>query len=77
MTGDVEELKPLVLSCLDENPKVRPVTAEVLEKVKINFENQQANEKRVLQPANYPNWTDATSHAQPIFWFSKTPKTSN
>ena len=54
--GDAEELKPLVLSCLDENPKVRPVTAEVLEKVKINFENQQANERRVLQPANYPNW---------------------
>ena len=34
MIGNAEEIKPLVLSCLDENPKMRPVTAKVLEKVK-------------------------------------------
>ena len=34
MIGNAEEIKPLILSCLDENPKMRPVTAKVLEKVK-------------------------------------------
>ena len=32
--GNAEEIKPLVLSCLDENPIVRPAAAEVLENVK-------------------------------------------
>ena len=34
MTGNAEEIKPLVLSCLDENPIMRPVIAKVLEEVK-------------------------------------------
>ena len=34
MTGNAEEMKPLVLSCLDENPIMRPVIAKVLEEVK-------------------------------------------
>ena len=34
MIGNAEEVKPLVLSCLDENPNVRPVIARVLEEVK-------------------------------------------
>ena len=34
MIGNAEEVKPLVLSCLDENPNIRPVIARVLEEVK-------------------------------------------
>ena len=29
MTGGASELKPLVMSCLDDNPKKRPPVAEV------------------------------------------------
>ena len=34
MIGNAEEIKPLVLLCLDENPKMRPVIGNIFKKVK-------------------------------------------
>ena len=49
MTGDAKEIKPLILSCLDENPKRRPVTAKVLEEVKELKGNYQDEENQNQQ----------------------------
>lgn len=34
MTGNITDLKPVVVSCLEDNPKTRPSMAEVSEKIK-------------------------------------------
>ena len=57
MIGNAEEIKPLVLSCLDENPIVRQAAAEVLENVKQfkchcqdqEEQNQQAQQHLIQQ----------------------------
>ena len=46
MKENTKELKSLILSCLDENPKKRPVIAKVLEKVKELKCNCQDNKKQ-------------------------------
>ena len=45
MTGAYADLKPLVTSCLDDNPKKRPLVTEVLTKIK---QLKKASEKREL-----------------------------
>ena len=50
--GNAEEIKPLVLSCLDENPIIRPATAKVLEKVKevkSHCQDQEKQNKEILK----------------------------
>ena len=49
MIGTAEEIKPLVLSCLNENPIMRPATAKVLEKVKELKSHCQNQEKQNQQ----------------------------
>ena len=47
--GNAGEIKPLVLSCLDENPIMRPATAKILEKVKELKSRCQDKEKQNQQ----------------------------
>ena len=65
MIGDAKEIKPLILSCLDDNLKRRPVTAKVLEKVKElkgNYQDEQnqnqqqhlKNKEQQPQPVSQP-----------------------
>jgi len=43
MTGDAENLKPLVMSCLDDDPRCRPTAAQV--SVAIKRVKNASNEK--------------------------------
>ena len=46
MKENAKEIKSLVISCLDENPKMRPATAKVLENLKELKCKYQSKEKR-------------------------------
>ena len=49
MKDNAKEIKSLIISCLDENPKIRPPTAKILAEVKVLRCNCQDNEKKNYQ----------------------------
>jgi len=67
MTGNAKENKPLVLSCLDENPKVRPVIVKVLEKVKeseCHYKEQEKQNQQQLRQQQEPVLQTQSMHPQ-------------